>query len=93
MTESVKTGEPVAPPTPGDELRLFPYDGLRTSIERAVAAIPEGKTFAAVAFVDLTGRARIAAMVRLEAGWSFAGILTHSPARGLRGEAGVLWSR
>lgn len=86
---AVKAAEAVE----GEEIRRFAHSGIQSAIESAVASIPAGKTFAVVAHYDLTGRARLAAMVRVKDEWSFAGHLAHNPSRGFSGEAAVMWSR
>ena len=88
---AVKTGAAVE--QDGEEIRRFAHSGIQAAINSAVATMPAGKTFAAVAYHDLRGRARLAAMVRVDSGWSFAGVLEHSPERRFAGEAAVMWSR
>lgn len=91
MTEELqKTGVEVE--QDGEVIRRFGHSGIQSAIESAVAGIPADKTFAVVAFVDLTGRARLAAMARVKDSWSLAGVLEHSPSRGFSGEAAVMWT-
>lgn len=87
----VKTGEAVE--QDGGEIRRFAHSGIQSAIESALASLPADKTFAVVGFHDLRGRSRLAAMGRLDGGWSFAGVFEHSPTRGFAGEAAVMWSR
>jgi hypothetical protein len=93
VTEAVKTGEPIEPPAPGDEIRTFGHAGIQSAIDSALAALPEGRTVAVVAHVDHTGRARASVMARVTGGWSFVGVLQHAPSRGFHGEAAVMWAR
>lgn len=84
----------VAPPeAPGEEIRKFGHAGIQSAIDYALFALPPGKTVAVIGHVDHTGHVRASVMAKVSGGWSFVGVLSHTPSKGIVGEAAVLWSR
>lgn len=50
-------------------IRVFANSGIQAAVERALSALPDGKTGAVVAVADMSGL-RLATMARLGARWS-----------------------
>lgn len=75
---------------PDAEIRPFGDTSVQRAINAALATIPPGHRAAAVAFIDLDGRARFAMALNAGHGWSFGGYLAHDPAAGsFQGAAAV----
>ena len=77
----------------GDEIRKFGHGGIQSAINSALQALPDGKTVAVIGHVDHQGHVRASVMAKVSGGWSFVGVLSHTPSKGFSGEAAVLWSR
>lgn len=69
-------------------IRRFSDSGLAAAIDKAVAAIPPGKTVAAIAFADKTG-AGIAITVRIDDHWSVMGVTDYKYGGLLEAQAAV----
>lgn len=76
----------------GEEIRGFPDKGIQESIERVLATIPPGKTYAAVAHATKDG-VGLSFAARIGNDWTIA-VPVYKPYKGeWRGEAIVRWSR
>lgn len=81
----------------GDTIRPFStVESIQGAMEAALRAIPPGKTFATVAFLEHDGAGasiKAGAAVRIGDSWSFAGEFKKPFGKPLEGRAMVVWSR
>lgn len=80
-----------APEKPG--IRIFDDASIMAAVDAATARLPEGKSIAAVAFVDTDKTIRIAATARIGDEWSIVIKGEKEYHKPIRGEAMVVWSR
>ncbi len=76
----------------GDLIRAFPASDLRQSIDKALAAVPQGDNVAVIAYANTEG-AKLAAFARIGGGFSFMGVLEKPYGKTLQAEAALVWSR
>lgn len=80
------------PVTETDGIRRFDDVNIQRAVERALAAMPDGKRFAIVAHADLSGGVSLSAVTKLGGDWSVA-VSAFKPYSGpIVAEAEVVWS-